>query len=299
MLSHQRKRGVQLVTRPMELRISFSGINIRFDIPDEAELGEDLTALECGGCSSPDFEFEIGKISVPYKTEETAVGEQGGMREYVTDCGRVRVYSALRSVDGCEAVCVLRNDGKNTLLYPAARWDFYSRPLRLLHLIAPELLLLRKEAFLLHSSVVEYGGRAVLFAGRPGIGKSTQAALWQKHMGADIINGDRCVIMKRNGVFFGGGSPWCGTSGIRRSEQYPISGIVLPYKSPVNKIERIGGSAFPALLSQTLTNSWNAEMTCKITALYSELLRDIPVYRLDCRPDEEAVRITYREIFGQ
>lgn len=282
----------------MELCISFSGINIRFDIPGDAELPSDLTALRTFKKDTvSNFEFRIGKIYTPAKVGGTIVGSQGGMREYVTEYGRVRVYSALRSEDGCEAVCVLRNDGKNTLLYPASKWDFYSRPLHCLHLIAPELLLMRENAFLLHSSVIEFGGRAVLFAGKSGIGKSTQAELWKKYLDADIINGDRCVIMKRNGIFFGGGSPWCGTSGIRRSEQFPISGIILLEQSPVNEISKIGAAAFAPLLSQTLTNSWNSEMMDKITSLYSELLRDVPVYRLRCRPDEDAVMLTYRELY--
>ena len=47
----------------------------------------------------------------------------------------------------------------------------------------------------LHSSyVLTQSGAAVLFSGPSGIGKSTQAALWQQYAGADVINGDRTLL---------------------------------------------------------------------------------------------------------
>lgn len=68
----------------------------------------------------------------------------------------------------------------------------------------------------LHSSyVLPPNGKAVLFSGPSGIGKSTQAALWQRYAGADVINGDRTLIrtddLTANGVFYSGTSGICKT----------------------------------------------------------------------------------------
>ena len=280
--------------------ISFSGITVRFVVPQDTQLADDLTSLRCS-CDNvtADAEFHIRLIDSPLVIEGEPVGSSGGMNEYIVKEGRLRVYSPLRADDGCQVACLLRPDGCNTLYEPASRWEHESRPLHGLHLIAPEFLLIRKQAFLLHSSVVECGGRAVLFSGPACIGKSTQAALWQKHLGAQVINGDRCIIMKKDGTFFGGGSPWCGTSGIRRPEQFPIQGIVLLAKGPENRITRSGASAFVPLFSQTVVNNWNMEFMQTVTQLFTDLFRQVPVYRLSCRPEEEAVHLTYQSLFGK
>jgi hypothetical protein len=34
-----------------------------------------------------------------------------------------------------------------------------------------------------------------------------------------------------------------------------------------------------------------------VTALYAEILLQIPVYELECRPDREAVRLVYQALF--
>ena len=43
----------------------------------------------------------------------------------------------------------------------------------------------------LHASLVEKDGFGVIFLGPSGMGKSTQAKLWEKYLDADFIIGDR------------------------------------------------------------------------------------------------------------
>ena len=49
-------------------------------------------------------------------------------------------------------------------------------------------------ALFMHASAIEYKGNGIIFAGYSGVGKTTQAELWKKHMHADIINGDKAFI---------------------------------------------------------------------------------------------------------
>ena len=207
------------------------------------------------------------------------------------------MYLPLIAKDGCQVACLLRPNGKNTLYYPASQWHRYASPLRCLHLIGAETLLLRRDALLLHSSVVYKNGKTVLFSGPSGAGKSTHADLWKKHLGARVINGDRCVIMRTADGFIGSGSPWAGTSGIFHDIQAPIAGIFLVTQAVENRVERLGFSAFPALFSQTITNSWDEEFMEHITTLFQQLLLEIPVYALYCRPDVEAAQLAHDTIF--
>ena len=133
----------------------------------------------------------------------------------------------------------------------------------------------------LHSSyVLTQSGAAVLFSGPSGIGKSTQAALWQQYAGADIINGDRTLI---------------------RTDDLtaPIRAIVLLDKADENTLRRAGAKeAFAAVLSQCSYYQWDAESAINMTDLVAGLVRRADVYRLSCRADEEAVRLLQNELFG-
>lgn len=277
--------------------ISFSGITIRFTFPTPPVLSEPFLALRCDDPGEVHEEFEIRLLNEPLRPEGAPTHSSPGLTIYPEEEGWLRIYSPLIAEDGCQVACLLCSDGKNVLYYPASRWDFYSNPLRCFHLIGCEILLLRRDALLLHSSVVMHQGKAVLFSGPPCAGKSTQAKLWADHLGAEIINGDRCVIMKRDGIFYGGGSPWAGTSGIYRPEQAPIAGIILVNKAPENSLQRLGIAAFTPLFTQTIVNSWDTLFMEKITRLFQELLLQVPVYRLNCRPDLEAVELVHRALF--
>lgn len=68
----------------------------------------------------------------------------------------------------------------------------------------------------LHSSyIVTRQGQGILFSGPSGIGKSTQAALWQRYAGAEIVNGDRALVRPDTGTV--SGVFYAGTSGISRN----------------------------------------------------------------------------------
>ncbi len=276
---------------------SFSGINVRFLLPAGAILPGKLTGLICPEPETVHEEYEICLLSSPLEPHGAPVFQRTGILFYPESGGILRIYTSLIAPDGCQVACLLRPDGKNRLYYPACQWDHYRSPLNFLHLIGGEVLLLKYNAFLLHSSVVMVNGKAVLFSGPSGAGKSTQADLWAHYLGAERINGDRCAIMEKEGVFYGGGSPWSGTSGICRKEQAPIAGILLVNQAQENSLEQLGFRAFQPLFSQTIVNSWDTAFMEKVTALFSRLLEQVPVYRLNCRPDEDAVKMVYNTLF--
>lgn len=67
------------------------------------------------------------------------------------------------------------------------------------------------EAIAIHSSTIECEGRAVLFLGESGTGKSTHTRLWQEHIpGARLLNDDSPIIRMYQGQATAFGSPWSG-----------------------------------------------------------------------------------------
>lgn len=277
--------------------ISFSGITIRFIPPAPMQLSPAFEALLCADTGNPDAEYEIQLLHKPLTFDILPTRRYQGATIYRTREGWLRISPLQPAEDGCQVACLLRPNNKNVLYYPASMWEHFASPLHCAHLMGLETLLLQHNAFLLHSSVVTMNGKAVLFSGPSGCGKSTQADLWAKYLGADILNGDRCVVMKKSDGFYGGGSPLAGHSGIYRREQAPIAGIFLVNQAEENSLQRLGFQAFAPLFSQTLVNAWDSDFMQTITTLYQELLSSIPIYRLNCRADEGAVQTAYNALF--
>ena len=277
--------------------IGFSGLKIRFHFPTAVTLTSELTDLACDDSGYVDDVFQIKLLTTPLPLTGKPVSTHLGTHVYSTDKGWLRVYAPLTEEDGCQVACLLCPDGNHTLFYPAKKWDFYANPLHLLHLIGGESILMQHNALLLHSSVVKIHGKMVLFSGASGAGKSTQAALWVEHLGAELINGDRCVILEKEDGYYGGGSPWCGSSEVRKPDIAPIAGIFFVNHARENSLDKLGSRAFMSLYAQTTLNAWDSRFMQRLSEMYSGLLEHIPVYRLNCRPDRDAVEMVYRELF--
>lgn len=140
-----------------------------------------------------------------------------------TEDGFFRVFHDRREGDRPYAVGHLEQDGRETIEYLEADRGFFSETANCFSHIALEALLLQRDAMILHASFVStrYGG--LLFSGVSGIGKSTQADLWQRYEGAELLNGDRTVLRRMDGVWTAFGSPYAGSSNCFVNESRPCA----------------------------------------------------------------------------
>ena len=163
-----------------------------------------------------------------------------------------------------------------------------------------EDILLRHSGLLLHSSFIRCQGKAVLFSAPCGTGKSTQAELWEKYEGADIINGDRSGLRRLGCGWMAFGLPYAGSSGIYRNESEPLAAVILLSQAKENRLRKLKVlEAFPDLYREVMVHRWDRKFVSESTELLLQLLREIPVYLLECRPDREAVQLVRDEIFGR
>lgn len=157
-------------------------------------------------------------------------------------------------------------------------------------------ILAARGMLVLHSSyVLRAEGDAILFSGASGIGKSTQAELWREFAAARVINGDRSLVDvdcgMAHGIFYSG------TSGICENHSAPIRAIVLPEQRAENRVfVPANREAFMRLLNQCSYYPWDAESAALMTELVARLVGRVPIYRLDCRKDEGAVRALENEL---
>lgn len=193
--------------------------------------------------------------------------------------------------DPLRPACWWRRRGKQTEMLWAEEFRemLYARNI----LTSADLFgsLLEEGGIILHAAYIVHQGRAVLFSGPSGMGKTTQARLWERYRGADIINGDRALIRRGpDGTFWAHGICYSGTSGICRNVSAPLAAVVLLSQGPESRTEPLGGlNAFRALLPRVSYHTWAAEEAKNVTDILSALLSEKPAFHLACRPDESAV----------
>jgi len=143
-----------------------------------------------------------------------------------------------------------------------------------------------------HGVLMEHQGRGIIISADSGVGKTTHARLWRDHRNALIINGDRAVCRKADGVWTGFGIPWSGSSGEQINRSVPLRAFVALERGEVNEAHRIGGmEAFSAMLPHVQCPNWDRELVGTAMELMDDFLQEIPVIRLRCRPDAESVSV--------
>lgn len=148
---------------------------------------------------------------------------------------------------------------------------------------------------MLHSSAVELGGKAYLFSGPSGMGKSTHTRLWQQLFPeAKVFNDDKPALRKIDGVWYAYGTPWCGKDGININMKVPVAGICFLRRGEENKIRRLSKvEATAAIISQTLRRFKTAERLEVMTNIVGDLVTDIPVFELTNIPVPEAAIMSH------
>lgn len=161
-----------------------------------------------------------------------------------------------------------------------------------------ERLLLDYDALILHASFVTWKHSGILFTAPSGTGKSTQAELWRKYAGADILNGDRACIRKTSEGYRAYGIPYAGSSYIYRNESAPIKAIVVLRQANENRVRRMEkGECLSRLLPEFSMHRWNAAFMNRAIDRIADILELVPVYQLECLPNADAVAVLQAVLF--
>lgn len=163
--------------------------------------------------------------------------------------------------------------------------------------------LLAFRGFFLHSSAVIAEGKAYLISAGSQIGKSTHTKLWQDYLGkenARILNDDKPALrLEKDGIWYAYGTPWSGASDSNLNLKVPIGGICVLERSDVNWIQREGGPILlNALLEQTLKPREDGKKQI-LLELFTNLMANIPTYRMGCDMTLEAGRMAYEFMTGR
>lgn len=189
------------------------------------------------------------------------------------------------------------NASRIEVLFLPERTDLVNLGRQLFNLIGMETLLLANNGFMLHSSFISYRNKGILFSASSGTGKSTQADLWIKYCGAEIINGDRAGLIRENtGSWLAYGLPYAGSSGIYKNKSVRICMVVMLSQSQENTVHRMSRrEAFQQIYTQVVAHRWDTGFVNETMNRIVAFISEVPVYHLACRPDKEATDLI-REI---
>ena len=166
--------------------------------------------------------------------------------------------------------------------------------------IALSLLSLSSKMALIHSSTIVHQGRAVMFLGESGTGKSTHTRLWLKSIpDAHLLNDDSPVLAVENDEVVVYGSPWSGKTHCYHQLRFPLAGVVRLSQAPYNSIRQLNiieafSAIHPSCPPALAQDDRYQDM---IVDLLSEVLSKVPMFHLECLPDEDAAWTSHDAIF--
>ena len=153
--------------------------------------------------------------------------------------------------------------------------------LRIVH----TLLLARKGGFLIHASSAIRNGRAFLFSGVSGAGKTTMARLAPPD--AALLTDEISYVTLQDGRYTAVGTPFFGElARVGENLRAPIECVYLLSKGPENKIEPVvGGAAVRGLLANILFFARDPEFVKLVFDAAVEFVKLVPIRRLTFVPD--------------
>ena len=156
----------------------------------------------------------------------------------------------------------------------------------------------RKGSLLMHASVIRHNGKANLFFGTSGTGKSTHSRLWLGSIeGCDLVNDDNPVLSAEEDGIFVYGTPWSGKTPCYRNLRVPVRALVRLEQAPENVIRRISGlSAYGSVIASASSIRWKRDVMDRISAAAEAISMGTTCWELKCLPDSAAAILCQKTI---
>jgi hypothetical protein len=250
--------------------VEIGGIPVRFRTADDdflSLLRAYYGAFVTASCSGQPFDVSL-----------QATGSHSGDPEDVAfrrDGGRVHFGRRGLSADCDLETCCGHADVVEPDTY------FSDLLLRMLY----TLLLAPQGGFQIHAASHVRNGRAVLFAGLSGSGKTTISRLAPPD--TRLLSDEVSVVRRHEGCYHAFGTPYVSSFG-RPGENIsaPVAALYLLAHGPENRCERLtGGTAAQALLRNVVFFARDVDLVGPVFQAAYDFLVGIPVYRLTFYPD--------------
>jgi hypothetical protein len=158
--------------------------------------------------------------------------------------------------------------------------------------------LIREDGLEVHACGIAVDGRALVFVGDSGAGKSTTASLWIERVAeARVLSDDRVVLRRRNDRFLAFGTPWHGTGGFAAAEAWPVGALLfLEHSSKDALVPLRLPDAVTRLLARSFPPMWDAALLARVIETCHAVAESTPAYVLRFSPRPSAVSIVLDEL---
>lgn len=269
---------------------------------DLNEILPSFVPFRCGEVQREDLLFELTETDLDEDCPDAEFLDEDN-----NDMGQTRLYRVgdryrieMRYSESCH---VIEMDPDFRNVSAKLRWQDQYFPMALCSLlrIAFAQAALMHSAVSLHSSVVLDAGRAVMFMGSSGTGKSTHSRLWIENIeGVGLLNDDNPIVRIINGGPVAYGSPWSGKTPCYRNESAPVAAMVRLVQAPENRFERKHDvEAFSLLLPGCSVLKSDDSLYGSLCDTLVALTEMVCVGEMRCLPDKEAALICRKNIYDK
>lgn len=175
--------------------------------------------------------------------------------------------------------------------YPENQDDAYVEYKSLINLSSLELI--KNNAVFFHAVAIKYRGKAWLFTGKSGAGKTTQYKNWKKQFRdeIDLICGDMpCLELNEKKEIYVFPSPWNGKERFKGNAHAKLGGIIFLEKSDHNEIVEMSvKETLSPLINQFAIEPRDEEEIRSLSKIADIILSKYPVLKLYNKADKEAV----------
>lgn len=221
------------------------------------------------------------------------------LEEDDNDMGRTRLYRTDNgyriTLNYTEPTHVFEASPDFGRVSASLKWQDAYAPLALCSMlrIAFAQAVLLHSSVSMHSSVVVHDGRAFMFMGRSGTGKSTHSRLWLEHVpDTRLLNDDNPIVRIVDGEALVYGSPWSGKTSCYVDESAPIAAMVRLVQAPENRFARKSDvEAFSLILPGASVLRFDEHLYGNLCETLIELAGMVCVGEMRCLPDKDAARI--------
>lgn len=155
------------------------------------------------------------------------------------------------------------------------------------------------DTLLTHASAIVHEGKAYLFLGKSGTGKSTHSRMWLSAvLGSVLMNDDHPVIrISEDGIPVAYGSPWSGKTKCYKNMSAPLGGIVRISRAPHNKAVRQSPlQGYASLMTSCSGMTWVKELADGKDRALQAVVSKVPCWVMECLPDEDAAKVCCRAV---
>ena len=151
-------------------------------------------------------------------------------------------------------------------------------------------LLARAAGALVHATGVIHRGQGWVFAGTHGAGKTTIAGLLERRADCAVLNDDRVVVRRVDGVWRVFGTPWAGTILKASPASAPLAGILFISHGEATRATRLEpGRAAASFLPRCFHPYWDRQALEALLETTARLAREVPCYDFPFVPDTAVI----------